>query len=300
MANDVRMNTPGVTGKATIEMFSKVASATDSKHYHPFGCPVYVLAARQQADGKGEKWFERARVGINIGMSPVHSRNVVLVLSIKTGHASPQFHIKHDDLFETVKSLNVNVMWHKRTGFASVILGDRDLTLQPPVDPINLPPVASKPANGATEANESAPSVKPEYHHDNSVSKGASPKPMFDLLSIAPDSIFDIGTPADQGGSNQDISSSVRDRSFQPEHSRPSVRLTSGPTAEPVGTPSLSRTRTRIIRPPGRYNNLVSFIAQAWDTLWDIKDVEIQEALSDPIAFAASSDPDTMYLHEAL
>jgi hypothetical protein len=45
---------------------------------------------------------------------------------------------------------------------------------------------------------------------------------------------------------------------------------------------------------------LVSFIAQAWDTLWDIKDFEVQEALSDPITFAASSHPDTMYLHEAL
>jgi hypothetical protein len=59
MANDVHMNTPGITGKAPIEMFStKVASSTDPKHYHSFGCPVYVLAARQQADGKGEKWLQ--------------------------------------------------------------------------------------------------------------------------------------------------------------------------------------------------------------------------------------------------
>jgi hypothetical protein len=214
MANDVHMSTPGVTGKAPIEMFSTVASATNPKHYHPFGCPVYALAARQQADDKVEKWLERARVGINIGMSPVHSRNVALVLSIETGHASPQSHIKHDDLFETVKSLNVSIMWHKCTGFASAISGEGDPTLQPPVEPINMPPLANKPANGDTAANESAPSVKPKSHHDNSISEGASPEPMFDPLSIAPDSTFDIGTPADQGGSNQDISSSVRGRSF--------------------------------------------------------------------------------------
>jgi histone deacetylase 1/2 len=34
--------------------------------------------------------------------------------------------------------------------------------------------------------------------------------------------------------------------------------------------------------------------------MWEIQDFEIQESLSDPIAFAASSNPDTMYLHEAL
>ena len=34
--------------------------------------------------------------------------------------------------------------------------------------------------------------------------------------------------------------------------------------------------------------------------MWDIKDFEIQEAMADPIAFAAHNNPDTMYLHEAL
>jgi hypothetical protein len=43
----------------------------------------------------------RARVGVNLGISPTHARSVALVLSLKTGLASPQFHVKHDDLFET-------------------------------------------------------------------------------------------------------------------------------------------------------------------------------------------------------
>jgi hypothetical protein len=34
--------------------------------------------------------------------------------------------------------------------------------------------------------------------------------------------------------------------------------------------------------------------------MWDIQDFEIQEAMADSIAFAATSNPDTMYLHEAL
>jgi hypothetical protein len=44
MANKIHMNTPLSTGKAPIKLFSKFASATNSRHFHPFGCPVYVLS----------------------------------------------------------------------------------------------------------------------------------------------------------------------------------------------------------------------------------------------------------------
>jgi histone deacetylase 1/2 len=60
------------------------------------------------------------------------------------------------------------------------------------------------------------------------------------------------------------------------------------------------RTRTRTIRPPKRYTQEMAFIAQSWDDIWDIQDFEIQEQMDDPIAFAATTNPDTMYLHEAL
>lgn len=62
----------------------------------------------------------------------------------------------------------------------------------------------------------------------------------------------------------------------------------------------LARTRTRTIHPPERYRQEVAFIAQSWDNIWEIQDYEIQEAMSDPIAFAATSNPDMMYLHKAL
>lgn len=44
-----------------------------------------------------------ARVGIYVGFSPSHARNVALVLSTTTGLVSPQYHVKLDDLFETIK-----------------------------------------------------------------------------------------------------------------------------------------------------------------------------------------------------
>ena len=48
--------------------------------------------------------MERAQIGIYLGRSPKHSRNVALVLSIKTGRVSPQFHFKMDLMFHTVKN----------------------------------------------------------------------------------------------------------------------------------------------------------------------------------------------------
>ena len=53
--------------------------------------------------GKGiPKWFRRARMGVYLGRSPLHARSVALVLNIKTGIVSPQFHVAFDDMFETV------------------------------------------------------------------------------------------------------------------------------------------------------------------------------------------------------
>ena len=49
------------------------------------------------------KWKEQSRVGIYLGKSPVHARNVALVLNLETGHISPQFHVKFNPGFHTVK-----------------------------------------------------------------------------------------------------------------------------------------------------------------------------------------------------
>jgi hypothetical protein len=46
----------------------------------------------------------RARRSFYLGQSPSHSSSVGLVLSLKTGHISPQWHCVFDDLFSTVVS----------------------------------------------------------------------------------------------------------------------------------------------------------------------------------------------------
>ena len=48
-----------------------------------------------------------------MGPSPIHSRTVHLILSPLMGHVSQEFHVKHDDFFETIKSneMSFNSQW---------------------------------------------------------------------------------------------------------------------------------------------------------------------------------------------
>ena len=76
------------------------------KHYHTFGCPIYILDSRLQSNPKGvPKWEPRSRLGIYVGHSPAHAGSVALVLNPKTGLVSPQFHVVYDDQFTTVPNM---------------------------------------------------------------------------------------------------------------------------------------------------------------------------------------------------
>ena len=64
------------------------------KHYHTFGCPVYILDSRLQMNPKGvPKWNPQSTLGIYVGHSSAHAVSVALVLNSKTGLVSPQYHV---------------------------------------------------------------------------------------------------------------------------------------------------------------------------------------------------------------
>ena len=56
---------------------------------------------------------------IYISPSPNRNRVVGLILNQKTGLVSPQFHIKYDNNFDTVKELDVVEDWKIRAGFVA-------------------------------------------------------------------------------------------------------------------------------------------------------------------------------------
>ena len=87
-----------------LEKFSRVEVQLKIRHFKPFGCPAYVLSAPLQEGKKQPRWDERARIGIYVGHSPVHSSSIDLILSTTTGLVSPQFHCVFDTTFETIES----------------------------------------------------------------------------------------------------------------------------------------------------------------------------------------------------
>ncbi len=110
-----------IEGKSRIELFSGTDVGSNMKHNHTFGCPVFALQNALASGGTLPKWSPRARLGINLGPSPNHARNVNLVLNLSTGLVSPQFHCRFDDFFETTRygaqDVATTAPWRTLAGF---------------------------------------------------------------------------------------------------------------------------------------------------------------------------------------
>ena len=90
-------------GQSKLELFSGIRVGSNMKVLHTLFCPVFALQNALAAGHSIPRWNPRARIGLNLGPSPTHARNVHLVLSLTTGLVSPQFHCRFDDFFETCK-----------------------------------------------------------------------------------------------------------------------------------------------------------------------------------------------------
>ena len=99
------------TNRKTLEALfacTKKLSSANLDHFHPFGCPIYVLDAILQGTvSKLPWWSPGSRVGMYLGHSPHHAGNVALVLSLTTGLVSPQCHVIFDNDFSTVENLRL-------------------------------------------------------------------------------------------------------------------------------------------------------------------------------------------------
>ena len=94
-------------GRSPLEKFTGLTDDKLPTNFHTWGCPVYVLDAANQSGAIGTpKWEPRSHTGIYLGHSPCHAGSVSLVLNLKTGMVSPQFHVIYDDEFTTVPYLS--------------------------------------------------------------------------------------------------------------------------------------------------------------------------------------------------
>jgi hypothetical protein len=81
-------------GTSRLELFSLIRVGSNLRHVHTFGCPVFTLQNVLASGSQLPRWLPCAP-------SPMHARNVYLILNLVTGCVSPQYHCCFDDFFET-------------------------------------------------------------------------------------------------------------------------------------------------------------------------------------------------------
>jgi hypothetical protein len=90
------------------------------KHLHAFGCPVFALENNLAAGNSIPHWSPRACLGVNLGTSPLHARNIYLVLNLHMRCASLQYHCRFNNFFETAKhggpDISVSTTWQQLSG----------------------------------------------------------------------------------------------------------------------------------------------------------------------------------------
>jgi len=260
-ANHLRNTLPdSKDGSCPLERFARADVAPKLKENHAFGCPVYALQNQLAAGGRIPKWNPRARLGLNLGPSPRHAGSVSLILNLQTGLVSPAFHVTHDDFFETVRPTATNAttisVWQSLAGFDK-----------------------NKRTSHATQASEGAD----------------APMLQQETMAIAGSQLtIDEPTPSSDGPSSDGEQASTEELQLDGNAAPP-------PLEHPIAQrqpllPSLSRTRTRTVRPPARYIEAYSSYYEAMHE----DDYRLQDEMTDPFAFLASSSPDTMYYDQAI
>jgi hypothetical protein len=148
-------------GTSRLELFSSIQVGSNMKHVHTFGCPVFVLQNTLALGKSLPRWSPCARLGLNLELSPMHARNVYLVLNLTTGCVSPQFHCPFDNFFKTTchggPDVPGTISWQQlaRLNHTTTILSEMSAPIQhgvmypeslsegdtPPEEPTFSPPV---------------------------------------------------------------------------------------------------------------------------------------------------------------
>ena len=278
VSNDAYNNTPSLkdaSRRTPHQIFTGTTVAENPKHWFHFGCPVFVLDNDLQA-GRNirNKWKSRSRMGLYMGRSPIHARNVALVLDIETGYVSPQFHVKMDSSFHSVKPSTRTEMikskWQAKTGFV------RDTEQDD----------AQGSRNKTKTTRESRPRTNSEEKETMPASEGAS-------------------SPSTEQESNR-----VGERETQEETQKIQSKTISATSRE--STPSEQIPVRRSTRERMKPERFVAMMRAEHEDRTRNRQVPgelfcleamFPNDLIDPgqiTAYAASSDPDTMYWHEAM
>ena len=286
-ANDMANATPRkCQDHSPLEMFTGMPVRPKLRHFHAFGCPTYVLDNALQSGQGVPKWKQRAQLGIYLGPSPSHARTVALILTPRTGHVSPQFHVKFDDFFETIGNSPTDMdtpepAWKYLSGFA-IKKGAAEKSSTGTLTNLLTP------RRGATKvANDAVPPPIPDDSPPN--------QPGDELIMEPFNETDDHAAP------------------LPPDEVGPSETHEQQQNTEPP-IPTARQTRSgRTIRNTPCYEQSVAQRDQglvAWEVLLDQDEHEqvptaasqykIQKALENPLAFTATDNPDILYWDQAM
>ena len=270
------------------EIFSSVQIQPRLKYYHTFGCPAYVLRSTNVAE-KG-KWEPRAHVGIYLGSSPRHARSVHLILNPLTGLVSPQFHVKFDDLFQTVNQMQVKIMWKEKCHFVAKPLAPKESS----VDTTGI-------RNVDTNENRTTPLTGLEPEAPQPYDSDIDPPGLEyedESLPVAGSNVSEQGQDFETTSIGNQQHDSLGELPTTHSFSRYGRRL----------KPTHKATESKLQRDAG----VVSYIAETVNEQYDNRidnpgdslysELDRYQDLDDPILYLykASNDPDTLYMHEAL
>jgi hypothetical protein len=124
-------------GTSWLKLFSSIRVGANMKHMHTIACPVFALQNALASGNQLPQWSPRAHLGLNLGPSPIHARNVYLVLNLTTGCVSPQYHCRFDNFFEMTRhgrpEISCTICWQQLAGLmrAGQCLSDLIAPMQP-------------------------------------------------------------------------------------------------------------------------------------------------------------------------
>ena len=279
-------------GSSPLSRFSGVEVNSNMKDFHVFGAPVYALQdGLASGSGGVHHWYPRSRLGMYIGPSPRHARTVGLVLNIQTGLVSPQFHVKYDDFFETVRSSagnpQVPSLWQEKAGFRE--------------------PLVSIPAPEA-RLKKKLPSKKNTAEEErfqeaiNQYPNGNEEIPESEQINVTESENEDINNSEPiQGPTDMpQEQTTTMEPSEQPIQSQEDTGVGNGAAREPPTTRSGRKVKWSRKFQEGMESHTTSVVDDAYYDALHQEDYRIQEEMTNPFSFAASSDPDTMYYHQAM
>ena len=272
MANDTLNQTPNMSDeskRSPLQTFSNSEVQINPKHWVPFGCPAYVVVGELQNQRRiYNKWEYRSKVGIYLGRSPNYGRNIALILNRDTGLVSPQFHVKMDPTFRSIDP-SLGQQWISKAGLDAKTSRGRKVAHPKRKRQAEEGPLRE----GALTKKKLAVQAEPEHKNVEATLEANK-----DISINQPDN--DAGTQTN----NNETQGSIDDTA---EPARPK-----DPNEE-IGKHTVEST---LLQSNQRGDETQEIFALA--TMFDKGATEYDE---DPLMiYKATSDPDTMYHHEAM